>query len=417
MTTGSVIRDRRVTTTLAYKDCYGSTNYRDVRNGAYYKRVHSGGDSPKRTNVPFSTELVNYNLYDAEGRVIGVRTRKLRHYTTPLLTLRQNPYRLSLEERNDMNGWVSIRCSAALSTTEPIDTSGYPCWPRITPLYDSNDQLALIGRLAEKVGAEFNLAVFLGEGREALATIAGVATRIYRAAKEVKKGRVSNAAKILLNGGQSSGGRRARSGAAQATRDFASDWLTLQYGVMPLLRDVESACKHLAYMQNRPFVMKYRVGNRVTWSGERALDRYGSFVGSALEARTIRAHITSINETRLLGLLNPLPVLWEALPASFVFDWFVPVGNFLDALNFRDSLEATYVVTSYDDWRVYGYKQSPYGPVSGVDVPFYVRNLEVKRTVSVQLPVPMPVLKDLRKVASWAHAANAAALLTRFIVR
>jgi len=36
-----------------------------------------------------------------------------------------------------------------------------------------------------------------------------------------------------------------------------------------------------------------------------------------------------------MGLINPAEVAWELTPWSFVVDWFIPVGNFLEALTAR----------------------------------------------------------------------------------
>lgn len=33
------------------------------------------------------------------------------------------------------------------------------------------------------------------------------------------------------------------------------------------------------------------------------------------------------------GLLNPLEVIWELVPLSFVADWFLPIGDYLSALD------------------------------------------------------------------------------------
>lgn len=34
-----------------------------------------------------------------------------------------------------------------------------------------------------------------------------------------------------------------------------------------------------------------------------------------------------------VGLTNPLSVAWELIPFSFVVDWFLPIGKYLDALD------------------------------------------------------------------------------------
>lgn len=53
---------------------------------------------------------------------------------------------------------------------------------------------------------------------------------------------------------------------------------------------------------------------------------------------------------KLYGFDNPLGVLWEATPYSFVADWFFPVGSYLNGLNqssFADSMQYRRVCTCY----------------------------------------------------------------------
>jgi hypothetical protein len=63
-----------------------------------------------------------------------------------------------------------------------------------------------------------------------------------------------------------------------------------------------------------------------------------------VEARVkcvIHAKVKSESLTRLkqLGLANPAAIAWELVPFSFVFDWFVPVGEFLNAVTGTFGLE------------------------------------------------------------------------------
>lgn len=39
-----------------------------------------------------------------------------------------------------------------------------------------------------------------------------------------------------------------------------------------------------------------------------------------------------------LGLLDPVSLAWNLLPMSFVFDWFIPVGTFLDGFTATEGL-------------------------------------------------------------------------------
>lgn len=46
-----------------------------------------------------------------------------------------------------------------------------------------------------------------------------------------------------------------------------------------------------------------------------------------------------VNFAANTGIINPLAVAWEVIPYSFVVDWFLPVGNFLNSLDFDTGLE------------------------------------------------------------------------------
>lgn len=422
MTTGTVTRDQRVTQVVPYTNCFGSTSNVTCLVGKFYQKSWNGGDTPHRQTFGISYERLSYTVYSKTG-VPSTRTRVLKSRRSPYSAPKNdNPYSMNLDERLDRIGYQDyLQCSPRRPLI-PIATQGYPCWAFDHPNWSSNNDLALYGKLSDELGSGFNLAVFLGEGKESMQTITTAATRIYRAAREVKKGRLNNAANILVSG-SSHGGRakqnkpgKAFASIKQDTKDFASLWLQLQYGWMPLLKDVYAAAKHLAYLQNRPFTATYRVKKSSTWSGtsyttntSTGSDRY---TGSVREAHTLIAKVTSVNEAALLGLTNPAAVAWELMPYSFVADWFIPVGNYLEAINLRSALTGSFVLTKYKDGRVYNVFNNSIA--SPFQVQFYVRRLSVIRTVGSSLPVKLPEVKSLESAASWKHCVNAVALLTKF---
>lgn len=415
MTFGNKTTDSRITETLLWG--YQNSQSRTVKHGSYFRKSWSGGDTPRTPQEKYEVQTVSHNVYDAKGRFLRIRTRKLRIYKKRRPPKSENPYSMSLTERVDTVPWVQLK-NYAQPTYEPIDTSGYPCWAASYPRWDSNEELALIGRLADKIGAGFNLGVFLAEGRQSLQTIAGAATRIYQAFKAVKRGNVASAAKILFNGGRAAGGsRKPGRQSRERVRDLASDWLQLQYGWKPLLNDIFEACKYLAYLQDRPFTQNYRATKKVEWSGSKALGQYETWFGSSRERVTITAKITSVNEAALLGLTNPSSIAWEAVPFSFIADWFVPVGSYLEALNLRSALTGTFITSRVSDFRVDSLFQTETPGAHPVNIPVYVREYTFTRSVSSSLNVPMPTVQPLSKVATWLHAANAVSLIVQKFAR
>jgi hypothetical protein len=71
-----------------------------------------------------------------------------------------------------------------------------------------------------------------------------------------------------------------------------------------------------------------------------------SATGSAFKSRRYKFKLTR-RESLLnsFGFLTPELVAWELLPFSFVADWFIPIGTYLEALDFVKSVEGTYVRT------------------------------------------------------------------------
>jgi hypothetical protein len=120
-----------------------------------------------------------------------------------------------------------------------------------------------------------------------------------------------------------------------------SQWLEIQYGWNPLMSDVMGAMLHLQH-RNR-----FRLSTvHVTASGKSESDlilprggRNSSGVNLSFRIKhqasvflTYRMSSPQLAEVSSLGLVNPIEILWEIIPYSFVVDWFLPVGPWLSSL-------------------------------------------------------------------------------------
>lgn len=289
--------------------------------------------------------------------------------------------------------------------------------------WGSNDTIAMIGKLREKVaGSDFNAGVFLGEGHEALKMIANNATKIYKALKAIRKGNFVDAQRALT--GRESN-KRIRFDLNGDRKALANNWLELQYGWLPLLKDVEGGAEFLYHQLSSPPVYRAVVTRKVEFpmscvSGSPS--KYTYAFGKNMSRGRILAILKETDVVALSGLMDPLSVAWELLPYSFVIDWFIPIGNYLSARGLSQSLTGTFVTTVTH--------KSIAGGIVGLDevehfYPFGVTKNSVmgdsytyrhtiqSRTVSSTLEVPLPSVKPLSKVASWRHAANAVALLSQ----
>jgi len=192
----------------------------------------------------------------------------------------------------------------------------------------------------------------------------------------------------------------------------SSNLLLLRYGIQPLLQDVKSAAEFAAHHFNSPaqFVVRVSQGaggmNPVKGVSTNAPTPYVVSSVDYVNRCSIKATISEKNVAQLIGVTDPLPVLWEVTPWSFVADWFIPIGAYLHARGLASAITGSFVTTRFEHRRCRGVKQSSH------DNPgFYSNHVTMTRSLSTTLSVPLPSIKPLAKAATWQHAENAVALL------
>jgi hypothetical protein len=122
---------------------------------------------------------------------------------------------------------------------------------------------------------------------------------------------------------------------------MANVYLVGRYGVMPLLSDLEGACKNLMRKWNPRFTARGNASVQGQSSSVKAVSAgyYGTYDLLAVVTRTYDIRYGLLYESdpytrelAQLGLTRPLSAAWELMPWSFVADWFVGVGRYLDAI-------------------------------------------------------------------------------------
>jgi hypothetical protein len=188
--------------------------------------------------------------------------------------------------------------------------------------------------------------------------------------------------------------------------------------VQPLLSDVYNAAQTIAHLTSVPLQKTYTVARRrggVVTPSSPTLVEYTEKEG--FEGVKIKAIIKEVNVLGALGLNNPAGVLWEKLPYSFVIDWFLPVGNYLEALGLAKNLTGTFVTSRIVKYAANGisFKASSGNVIvsGGGDVRY--RYVTLVRTVSTSLDVPMPSYKPLAKSATLSHVTSTLSLLRQHL--
>jgi hypothetical protein len=230
-------------------------------------------------------------------------------------------------------------------------SDGY--WPSIT----NNEVLRIQNNLLQKVkGHSFDLGVNLAQMGQVTRMASSNLGKLGRSFLALRHGDFSAAAREL-------------GAAPRVSRlrppDISGRWLELQYGWMPLLSDTYEAAKAFEAISKGPRTARFR-SSKVTKSME-AFYATGDDSWSRLHKRTLQYSFELYEEmgfARQLGMLDPLSVAWELIPYSFVVDWFVPLGTYLDNLNQIPKLNGRWLVHSgYETSGAVKYKRnSPYPP-------------------------------------------------------
>jgi hypothetical protein len=286
--------------------------------------------------------------------------------------------------------------------------------------FSANDQLKLLGKLREKIaGSDFNMSVFLGESHQTVQMIGDTAIRIAKAYHHLRKGDFAGTARSLLEGTSRAPLKPYRNMKKfkPTSERMSAHWLELQYGWRPLLDDVEGAAQAVAHRLSVPAAQTYRMSRRIenTTTNTDNHNLVGGRVQSSLttvQRRSLKVKISEYPSTvQLLGLTHPELVAWELVPWSFVADWFIPIGAYLEARAITSIVKTTSVLTS--DFSETEQRVVSWGGARPDNDQFLVTQRTLNRYVGTDLTVPLPQFKSLAKVASWEHCANAVALLTQ----
>lgn len=290
------------------------------------------------------------------------------------------------------------------------------------PAWTANDQLRLIRKLGETVrGSDFNAGVFLGELHEAFGLVGDSAIRIARSLRAIKRGDLAGSARSLFEGTTRAPVRPYRSMQPfKATADRVSaNWLELQLGWLPLLSEAHSAGEFIAHQLNVPLRKKYKTSIRK----ETSTQRITSWVPGGIVAKSTGVYtrwLTAVYVEKNPNLstmyqLDPASVAWQLVPLSFVSDWFIPFGSWLEARAASSSLNCDYHVLAT---KTVATRHPPEGKgiLSRDGRPVWKRVTFTRQVIQGNPQVPIPEFTPLSEVFSVKRCLTALALVTQAFV-
>lgn len=290
--------------------------------------------------------------------------------------------------------------------------------------YDADDhstlkQVAITRALANLKDQKVNFAQAFAERGQTARLVTQSATKIVKSIGALRKGNITGAAEAL---GIS---KRLFKHGKGTSGSIGDNWLELQYGWKPLLSDVYGSMSELARKDDET-KDRYRVtvrgsaSNNYSYQHNSAYaDQYGARTVQTIQ-RSVRVrldyHYTNPVTGTLarLGISDPLTLAWELLPWSFVADWFLPVGSYLQSLSAANGYE---FLGGSSTWRgITSAVSVDWGPQGFATKNIYPLRAGSFSGRSVRREVfgssPLPRFPGLKNPLSLTHMANAISLLS-----
>lgn len=252
--------------------------------------------------------------------------------------------------------------------------------------------------LAKASRRKWNIAQTALEMDKSIGTVVSRVSKLIRALLLIKKGRFAQAAKEF---------------GVRGHKDRGGIWLEYQYGWKPLISDLSEAMD--AYNKGAVSDSRLRFSTTRLIKEELPMPSFdyifhvsGKGIRQVHTRMDWKVRSQDWDKLKQIGYADPLTLGWELLPFSFVVDWLVPVGTWLEALNATVGLtymggSATGKVES--NYSYISHTVETY--VSGRRPETLVENVAIERRA---ISIPLPAIYVKWPFSSANRAASAASL-------
>lgn len=278
--------------------------------------------------------------------------------------------------------------------------------------WSTNEEIALLLKLAGQIrGHQFHLGVFAATAPQAYNQAISTVTNIGRSMVHLKRGNIPQALRTL---GLTPGQRKVSQIQNLRSKDISSAWLAMQYGWLPTVSDAFEAAKAFEKLnEKRATTYTATHTKRRSYNSSASPSLYSCAAVGDVSVRLKYRLEEQLTAERELGLTDPVSIAWELLPWSFVVDWFLPVGDYFEALNLIPKLKGSWVRS--DRYRHTGTGPSAVKQSADIACGGYgsvqQSTIWLGRTVGTTLSVPLPTFIPPQEAMSAARIKNAIALI------
>lgn len=209
---------------------------------------------------------------------------------------------------------------------------------------------ASLDAISKMKSNQFNAPVFIAEAHKTSEMVLKRAKQLATVYLNLKKGRLGDAFSAMHPDFDLSESKKRRyqrkfdhDYKKSPSKAASNAWLEFQYGWIPFMLETRAAVNTLMDVVEDPRKRVVRSVGRA--QGMLETSSHGTVMvsphvnGDITEKQKCSVRVkwkavpTSQDLPGRFGLTNPLEVAWELVPLSFVADWFLPIGDYLSALD------------------------------------------------------------------------------------
>lgn len=218
---------------------------------------------------------------------------------------------------------TEVRCTADNYWTSSI-MARYACLNQELTRLEASTYAAAYDKFHKRVLPKAALALTLMDHQKSIMMIAERTKQLLSFAKSVARMDLIRAYQAL----NLPSGKLTRT-KAKAPADL---WLEYTFGWTPLIEDIGMA---IDVLQGFPEYERVKGAKSAVFTTVSPWDGGSSATTTAKLTTVCSGGVRVTNPNLLLanqlGFVNPAAVAWDAVPFSFVVDWFIPVGKFLNS--------------------------------------------------------------------------------------
>ncbi len=384
-----------------------TTGPRLITDHIHYAKEWQGGDGSTITTRYSS--YPKWNVYTmASARFRSGNPNKLGRRvppTNPITYVTNHAWAALGTSVPGLTGYSGIRADGTVNSTWPASL--------FSQIWGANEESALLAKLLKKIkGHELNLGPSLAEVDKLATTVHSTIKNIVYGVNDLKHLRFSQFARRF--GARPPSKKRVEK---LRTSDIPARFLEMRYAWEPTIKDAYEAAKAFEQISKGPKQTYNRATRRRKISGTYRTN-YCTVPQVAEAQRTYLFEMyEEMSFARQIGLANPLEIVWERLPWSFVIDWFIPIGTYLELIGQIPFLKGRWCRTSSIRWKTAGtFKldvagQTPELPYVDVDW----ERFHLERVITFSFPsVPFPKIKVFGAIHG-KRIGNAIALASQIV--